>query len=94
MKAVLLLTFILLSSGVSAECVTNARGRTVCGNGEKAVAVNPHTGTAATAQKNQNGVTTTQTSKGGKAKTKNGKGVYKSPSGTKCVKTANNAGCN
>src|SRR6266436_6193370 len=31
---------------------------------------------------------------GGKAVTKNGKGVYHSPNGTNCVKTANSKGCN
>jgi hypothetical protein len=46
------------------------------------------------AQKNANGVTTTQSSKGGQAKTKNGKGVYQAPNGTTCAKTANNQGCN
>jgi hypothetical protein len=44
-------------------------------------------------------VTTTETSKGGKAKTKEGKtkegkGVYRGPGGTTCVKTENNKGCN
>jgi hypothetical protein len=38
------------------------------------------------AQKNQNGVTTTQTSQGGKAKTKNGMGVAEGPNGTTCAK--------
>ena len=37
---------------------------------------------------------TTQTSKGGEAKTKNGKGVYKSPSGKTCYRSANSQGCN
>src|ERR1017187_8773125 len=40
---------------------------TVCSNGQTAAAVNPHTGNAAVAQKNSNGVTTTQTSNGGRA---------------------------
>jgi aryl-alcohol dehydrogenase-like predicted oxidoreductase len=46
------------------------------------------------AQKNQNGVTTAQTSNGGKSKTKNGKGVYTRPGGKTCMKTAANHGCN
>jgi hypothetical protein len=50
-----------------AECVTNSRGQTVCGNGANAVAVNPNTGTVTTAQKNANGVTTMQNSNGAKA---------------------------
>jgi hypothetical protein len=51
------------------------------------------TGNAWKSEKNPAGVATTETSAGGEAKTKNGKGVYKSPSGKKCVKTANNQGC-
>jgi len=89
----LVVACMLLSSVASADCVTNSRGKTVCSNGEKAAVVNRKTGTVHTAQKNQYGVTTTQSSNGGKAKTKNGKGVYVSPNGTKCVKTANNQGC-
>jgi hypothetical protein len=38
--------------------------------------------------------TVTQTSRGGRAKTKNGKGVYQSPNGKNCYKTANSHGCN
>jgi hypothetical protein len=69
---------------VRAECVKNARGRTVCSNDEKAGGYNARTGTAWKSEKNR----------GGEAKTKNGKGVYTSPSGKTCVKTANNQGCN
>ena len=50
-----------------AVCVTNLRGKTICSNGEKAVAVNPNTGTVTTAQKNSNGVTTAQNNNGTKA---------------------------
>ena len=71
----------------------NARGKTVCSDGTTASAVNPNTGKAAVAQKNQNGVTTTQTSTGGTAKTKNGSGVAQGPGGTTCAKTKNNAAC-
>jgi hypothetical protein len=92
--AVIILTLMVFSSSVFAECVTNARGRVVCSNGQEAGGYNSKTGNAWKSEKNGNGVTTTQTSKGGEAKTKNGKGVYKSPSGTKCVRTANNQGCN
>lgn len=91
---ILTLTLMVFSSSVFAECVKNARGRTVCSNGEEAGGYNARTGNAWKSEKNQNGVTTTQTSQGGEAKTKNGKGVYKSPSGKTCVKTANNQGCN
>jgi hypothetical protein len=93
MKTIFLLMFLFSAQAVAADCVTNRYGKVVCANGQKAVKVNPNTGTAATAQKNANGVTTTNSSKGGTAKTKNGKGVYQSPSGTKCVKTAHQQGC-
>jgi len=91
---VIILTLMVFSSSVFAECTTNARGRTVCSNGEEAGGYNANTGNAWKSEKNQAGVTTTETSAGGKAKTKNGKGVYQSPSGKNCVKTANNQGCN
>jgi hypothetical protein len=61
-------------------------------NGTKA-AYNPHTGNAAVSQTNQSGVKTTQTSRGGHAKTKNGMGVVTGPNGTTCVKGPNNQGC-
>jgi len=94
MKVLLITACIFLASLLVAEdCVKNARGQTVCGNGQTAAAVNPNTGKAAVAQKNQNGVTTTQTSSGGKAKTKNGKGVAQGPNGTTCVKGENHQGC-
>jgi|SRR5882757_8593889 len=92
-KTLAILLCALISANAFAECSTTATGRTVCNNGEAAGGYNPNTGNAWTAQKNQNGVTTTQTSKGGEAKTKNGKGVYQSPSGKDCFKTARNQGC-
>ncbi len=92
--AVIMLTLMMFSSSVFAECVTNAQGHIVCSNGQEAGGYNAKTGNAWKSQKNSNGVTTSQTSKDGEAKTKNGKGVYKSPSGKKCVKTANHQGCN
>ncbi|AXE92144.1 hypothetical protein CUJ90_07060 [Paraburkholderia terricola] len=94
MKIFFILACMMLSSSVFANCVTNARGESVCGNGQTAGGYNRNTGNAWKAQKNQNGVTTTQTSKGGEAKTKNGKGVYKSPSGKTCYRSANSQGCN
>ncbi len=84
----------VFSSHAFAECTTNAFGRTVCSNGEEAGGYNAKTGNAWKSEKNQNGVATTQTSKGGEAKTKNGKGVYRGPNGKKCYKTANHQGCN
>ena len=83
-----------ISSIVSAECYTNARGRYVCGNGQEAGGYNAKTGNAWKSERNSNGVATTQTSRGGEAKTKNGKGVYQSPSGKDCYKSANGHGCN
>jgi len=65
MKIVLLVACLGFASGVwAADCVTNARGKTVCGNGSKAVAVNPNTGTVTTVQKNPSGVMAAQTSNG------------------------------
>ena len=94
MRILALLACVVFSTSVSAECRTAATGRTVCNNGQQAGGYNPNRGTAWKSEMNQNGVATTQTSKGGEAKTKNGKGVYKSPTGKTCMKTANNQGCN
>ena len=95
MKLVAVLLACLVSaSGALAECRTMPSGRRVCGNGQSAATYNPRTGTATKSQTNQNGVTTTQSSRGGEAKTKNGKGVYHAPGGKTCVKTGNNRGCN
>jgi hypothetical protein len=92
---VILLTLMLFSSNAYANCVTNERGRVVCSNGSDAAGgYNSRTGTAWKSTRNQNGVATTQTSRGGTAKTKNGKGVYQSPNGKDCYKTASSHGCN
>ena len=95
MKKLLVVACMCLASVLSAkaDCVKNARGKTVCSNGTTAAAVNPNTGKAAVAQKNSNGVTTTKTSTGGTAKTKNGVGVAQGPGGTTCAATKNNAAC-
>ena len=90
---VIILLLLACSSNVFADCVRNARGRTVCGNGEEAGGYNARTGTAWKSEKNDAGVRTTETRRGGEAKTKNGKGVYKSSGGTTCVRTARNQGC-
>ena len=90
----IIFALMLFSASAFANCVTNDRGRVVCSNGEKAFGYNANTGNAWKSEKNQNGVATTQTSAGGKAKTKNGKGVYQSPNGKNCYKTANGHGCN
>jgi hypothetical protein len=81
------------SSLFGQDCVKNARGETVCGNGRSAAAVNPNTGRCAAAHKNSNGVTTTQTTSGGKAKTKNGMGVAQGPNGKTCAKGKYEEGC-
>jgi hypothetical protein len=90
----ILISSIGISSNASASCYTNQYGRVVCGNGEEAGGYNSRTGRAWKSEKNQYGVATTTTSKGGKAKSKNGKGVYQSPNGKNCYKTANSYGCN
>jgi len=89
-----LVALLVFSSTAFAECTKTASGRTVCNNGGAAGGYNPKTGNAWESQKNESGVTTTETSRGGQAKTKNGKGVVTSPGGKTCVKTANNQGCN
>jgi hypothetical protein len=69
MRVLVMLACVMLSSSAFAECTTNARGVAVCNNGQAAGGYNPNTGNAFRAQKNQAGVTTTQTSRGGEAKT-------------------------
>jgi hypothetical protein len=94
MKVLTIVASALLASGLcQADCVKNARGQTVCSDGQSAAAYNAKTGKGATANKNQNGVTTTQTTGGGKSKTKNGNGVAEGPNGTTCAKGKNNKGC-
>src|SRR5271156_5807233 len=58
---------LVASNALAADCVTNAFGKTVCTNGEKAVVVNPNTNTVTSVQKNPSGVTTAQNSNGSKA---------------------------
>ena len=95
MKISTAIACMLFASGLFAgqDCYKNARGKTVCSNGQTGVAVNPNTGNVGVSQKNQNGVTTTQTTNGGKAKTKNGVGVAQGPGGTDCAKGKNHEGC-
>jgi hypothetical protein len=93
MKIVVVLVCVMLSTHAFAECTTNGRGETVCGNNQTAGGYNANTGRAWTSQVNQNGVRTTQTNRGGEAKTMNGKGVAKGPGGTTCYRTANSHGC-
>jgi hypothetical protein len=51
MKTIVLLMLFCSAQAIAADCVTNRYGKVVCANGQKAVKVNPNTGTAATAQK-------------------------------------------
>lgn len=94
MRIFVILVCVAFSSSVFAECTSNARGVTACNSGETAGGYNPNTRNAWKAQKNQAGVTTTQTSNGGDTKTKNGKGIYRSPNGKTCYKSAKSQGCN
>jgi hypothetical protein len=66
-KILLTMAFVLFASHAFADCVTNRAGKTVCSNGQSAVAVNPNTGKVVTAQKSPTGVTTAQTNTGAKA---------------------------
>jgi hypothetical protein len=87
MKELLLLACVLFASNVfaaNADCYTNARGKTVCTNGEKAVAVNPNTGTVTTAQKGQIGAKSAQTV--------NGKAVVNPNTGNAAVAHTNQNG--
>jgi len=94
-RNMLLAGCLVLSSAVFADtdCVRTATGKVVCGNGENAGRYNPNTGNARKIETSDFGVKTTETSRGGEAKTKNGVGVAKTPGGTTCVKTRNNQGC-
>ena len=57
----------LFASPAFAACTRNANGQVTCDRGSS--------------QTSDRGVTTTQTNRGGEAKTKNGKGVVKTPGG-------------
>jgi hypothetical protein len=93
MKVALMMALMVVASGAyAADCVTNARGKTVCSNGEKAVVVNPNTSTVTTAQSNPGGVTTVQTANGTKAavnpKTGNAAVAQTNQNGVTTTKTA------
>ena len=94
-KMVLLMVVCFAFSASSfAACTKAPSGRVVCDSGAQAGGYNPNTGNAWKAETNSRGVTTTETSRGGEAKTKNGVGVAQTPGGKTCVKTRNNKGCN
>lgn len=94
-RIMLLAGCVVLSSAAlaNADCVRTATGKVVCGNGQNAGSYNPNTGTVKKTETNDFGVNTTETSRGGRAKTKNGVGVVQTQGGTTCVKTRNNQGC-
>jgi len=91
---VLMALCFIVSSQAFAACVREPSGRVVCDQGAEAGGYNPNTGNAWKAETNARGVTTTETSRGGEAKTRNGKGVVETPGGKTCVKTRYNRGCN
>ena len=93
MKVLLIVALMFFAAGASAaDCVKNARGKTICSNGDKAVAVNPNTGTVTTAEKNAGGVTTMQNSNGTKAavnpRTGNAAAAQTNQNGVTTTKTA------
>jgi hypothetical protein len=94
MKALVVLACVLFAANAYAGCSVGANGQTVCNNGQQAGGYNPNTGNSFHSQRNSNGVATTTTSRGGEAKTMNGKGVVHGPNGKTCAKTAHNEGCN
>jgi hypothetical protein len=94
-KIVIALVCLAFNSAVFAGCIKNIHGEMVCSDGQGSSAgYNKRTGNAYKAETNSRGVTTTETSKGGEAKTKNGLGVVETSSGKKCVKTRRGQSCN
>lgn len=94
MKVLPILALALWCATASAECVRLPSGRVECGNGAQSGGYNPNTGKAWKSETNSNGVKTYESNSGAEAKTKNGKGIYKSPTGKTCVKGRYNQGCN
>jgi hypothetical protein len=95
MRVVLIVLTLMLSfSNAYAKCRTTAGGRVLCDNGDSGGQYNGNRGTTLKSQENSNGVTTTQSGRGGEVKTKNGNAVYTSPSGKRCYKSDNGQGCN
>ena len=93
-NSVLLMACLAFSSSAFAGCARAPDGRVVCGEGAAAGRYNPNTGNAWKAETNSRGVTTTETSRGGEAKTKDGMGAVQGPGGKTCVKTRYNKACN
>jgi hypothetical protein len=78
----------------AAGVTTYSRGASAVETPYGGAAYNPRTGNAAVAHTNPNGVTTTETARGGEAKTKNGMGVVHGPGGTTCAKGRGEGHCN
>jgi hypothetical protein len=91
---VFVMACLAFSSNAFAACARGVDGRIVCGEGAAAGGYNPNTGNAWKAETNARGVTMTETSRGGEAKTKNGMGVVQTPGGKTCAKGRYNKGCN
>lgn len=81
MKTLIILACVMLSANAFAECAKNARGETVCGNGQSAGGYNQNTGKAWTSQTNQNGVRTTQTNRGARRRRRTAKASFKAQVG-------------
>jgi hypothetical protein len=94
MKYSLIIALLLAPSIASAECVRLPSGRLECGNGAQAGGYNPNTGKAWKSETGPYGGKTYESNTGAEAKTKNGMGVYQSPTGKTCVKGRYNRGCN
>lgn len=94
MKSLTIIVLALLCSTASAECRRLPSGRMECGGGAQSGGYNPNTGKAWKSETNAYGTKTYESNTGAEAKTRNGKGVYKSPTGKTCVKGRYNAGCN
>jgi len=90
---VLVAACLALSQPAFAACARAPDGRLVCGEDAEAGGYNPNTGNAWKAETNARGVTTTETSRGGEAKTKDGMGAVQGPGGKTCVKTRRGQGC-
>ena len=66
MKAALMMACVLFaSSALAADCVTDANGKAICSNGDKAVVVNKNTGTVKSAERNSSGAATTAQGRNG-----------------------------
>jgi hypothetical protein len=92
MKILVIIGCMLVCSSVFADCRT-VNNRVVCNSGEGAAGYNSRTGNAWKAEENDAGIKTIESSRGGKAKAKNGRAIYTSPNGTFCIKTKNKLEC-